>query len=132
MQSDDFYDLINERYLSDNGDNDVPIIDLTNDDNFEVNTQLIIKYNLFQLKQRYILRYLIDIFIYWNETVDFNQNYVIHLLTECLKVNEIQHTIFPMEYPPTSSEGIAICYNVENWDSYESAFKNVSNFIFIN
>jgi hypothetical protein len=64
--------------------------------------------------------------------VDFNQNDVIHLLTECLRVNEIRHTIFPMEYPPTSSESIAICYNVENWDSYEPAFENVSNFIFIN
>jgi len=31
-----------------------------------------------------------------------------------------------MEYPPTSPEGIAICFNVENWDSYESAFENVS------
>jgi hypothetical protein len=39
MQSDDFYDLIEERYLSDNGDDDVPIIDLTNDDNLEVNTK---------------------------------------------------------------------------------------------
>jgi hypothetical protein len=57
--------------------------------------------------------------------VDFNQNDVIHLLTECLRVNEIRHTIFPMEYPPTSSEGIT-------WDSYEPAFENVSNFIFIN
>jgi hypothetical protein len=36
--SDDFYNLIEERYLSDNEDNDVPIIDLTNDDNFEANT----------------------------------------------------------------------------------------------
>jgi len=34
-----------------------------------------------------------------------------------------------MEYPPTSSEGIAICYNIESWSSYEPAFENVSNFI---
>ena len=37
MQSDDFYDIIEERYLSDNDDNYDPIINLTHDDNFEVN-----------------------------------------------------------------------------------------------
>ncbi|CAB4481003.1 hypothetical protein RhiirA1_475338 [Rhizophagus irregularis] len=30
-----------------------------------------------------------------------------------------------MEYPPTSLEGIAVCYNIENWGSYESAFDNI-------
>jgi len=36
MQSDDFYDIIEERYLSDNKDNYDPIIGLTHDDNSEV------------------------------------------------------------------------------------------------
>ncbi|CAG8757834.1 3532_t:CDS:1, partial [Dentiscutata heterogama] len=48
----------------------------------------------------------------------------IYSITENLRVKEIQHTIFPMKYPPTSSEGIAICYNIENWELYEAAFEN--------
>ncbi|GBC36380.2 hypothetical protein GLOIN_2v1785279 [Rhizophagus irregularis DAOM 181602=DAOM 197198] len=86
--------------IKDNGDN---IIDLTHDNNLEVIET--------QIKDK---------------TIDFNQNDEIYLLTECLRVNEIRHTIFPMEYPPTSLEDIAICYNIENWGSYEPAFKNIS------
>ncbi|RGB30045.1 hypothetical protein C1646_671986 [Rhizophagus diaphanus] len=75
--------------IEDNGDN---IIDLTHDNNLEfIETQI------------------------KDKTIDFNKNDEIYLLTECLRVNEIRHTIFPMEYPPTSLEGIAVCYNVENW-----------------
>jgi hypothetical protein len=35
---DDFYDIIEERYLSDNEDNDDSIIDLTHNDNSEIDT----------------------------------------------------------------------------------------------
>ncbi|CAB4396483.1 unnamed protein product [Rhizophagus irregularis] len=84
--------------IKDNGDN---IIDLTHDNNLEVIET--------QIKDK---------------TIDFKQNDEIYLLTECLRVNEIRHTIFPMEYPPTSLEGIAVCYNIENWGSYEPAFEN--------
>ena len=87
----------------------------------------------------YNSKFLINQFIYQDEAINFNQDEEstktinnideIHSLTECLRVSEIRHAIFPMEYPPTSMEGIAICYNVENWDSYESAFNNVSNLI---
>ncbi|CAB4413407.1 unnamed protein product [Rhizophagus irregularis] len=85
--------------IKDNGDN---IIDLTYDNNLEVIET--------QIKDK---------------TIDFNQNDEIYLLTECLRVNEIRYTIFPMEYPPTSLEGIAVCYNIENWGSYEPAFENI-------
>jgi hypothetical protein len=49
----------------------------------------------------------------------------IHLMTDKMRVGEIRYSALPMEYPPTSSEGIAIVYNIETWDNYESAFKNV-------
>ena len=59
----------------------------------------------------------------------------IRLITDKMRVGEIRYSALPMEYPPTSSEGIAIVYNIETWDNYESAFKNVRaklNCIFIN
>jgi len=46
-------------------------------------------------------------------------------MMEKLRVGEVQYSALPMEYPPTSNEGIAIVYNIETWDSYESAFNNV-------
>jgi hypothetical protein len=43
-----------------------------------------------------------------------------------MRVGVIRYSALPMEYPPTSSEGIAIVFsNIETWDNYESAFKNV-------
>ncbi|CAG8784488.1 2279_t:CDS:2, partial [Dentiscutata erythropus] len=58
------------------------------------------------------------------EDTSNNEINEIHSITENLKVKEIRHTIFPIEYLPTSPEGIAICYNIENWELYEAAFEN--------
>lgn len=58
-------------------------------------------------------------------TTPDKEDETIHLMTEKMRVGEIRYSTLPMEYPPTSPEGIAIVYNIENWDSYESAFKNV-------
>ncbi|CAG8822044.1 14555_t:CDS:2, partial [Gigaspora rosea] len=30
----------------------------------------------------------------------------------------IQHSLIPIEYPPMSSEGIAIIYNISKWNDY--------------
>src|ERR1044072_3334485 len=49
----------------------------------------------------------------------------IHLMTERMRIGEVRYSAFPMEYPPTSLEGIAIVYNIEGWDSHEPAFNNV-------
>ena len=46
-----------------------------------------------------------------------------------MKVGEIIYSVLPMEYPPTSVEGIAIVYNIETWDNYELIFSNVSSII---
>jgi len=55
----------------------------------------------------------------------FDKDETIHLMTEKMKVGEIRYYALPMEYPPTSPEGIAILYNIKTWDSYELAFSNV-------
>ncbi|CAG8614968.1 14540_t:CDS:2, partial [Funneliformis mosseae] len=49
----------------------------------------------------------------------------INLMTEKMRIGEIRYSTLPMEYPPTSLEGIAIVYNIETWESYESAFNNM-------
>ncbi|CAG8656877.1 5797_t:CDS:2, partial [Scutellospora calospora] len=49
----------------------------------------------------------------------------IYSIMESLRVNEIQHIVFPIEYPPISSEDIVICYNIENWESYDAEFENM-------
>ncbi|CAG8597947.1 13769_t:CDS:2, partial [Dentiscutata erythropus] len=59
------------------------------------------------------------------EDTSDNEINKIYSITENLRVKEIRHTIFPMEYLPTSPEGIAICYNIENWESYEAVFENM-------
>jgi len=50
------------------------------------------------------------------------------MITEQLRIKEIIHNILPMEYPPTSEDGIAIIYNIEAWDSFEAFTDNVSRF----
>ncbi|CAG8680543.1 12861_t:CDS:2, partial [Funneliformis mosseae] len=42
-----------------------------------------------------------------------------------MRIGKIRYSTLPMEYPPTSLEGIAIVYNIETWESYESAFNNM-------
>ena len=46
-------------------------------------------------------------------------------MTDKMRVGEIRYSILPMEYPPTSAEGIAIVYNVEAWDNHDLAFNNI-------
>ena len=58
------------------------------------------------------------------ENID-KEDEAIHLMTEKMRVGEIRHSALQMEYPPTSPEGIAIVFNIETWDNYESAFDNV-------
>ena len=52
-------------------------------------------------------------------------------MTESMRVGEIRYSALPMEYPPTSSEGIAIVYNIETWDSHDSAFNDVRRVVYI-
>ncbi|CAB5366793.1 unnamed protein product [Rhizophagus irregularis] len=41
------------------------------------------------------------------------ENENINLITDKMRVGEIRYSVLPMEYPPTSAEGIAIVYNIE-------------------
>ena len=43
-----------------------------------------------------------------------------------MTVKTIIHSLTPIEYPPTSEEGVAIIYHVEGWDNVDAAFKDVS------
>jgi hypothetical protein len=43
-----------------------------------------------------------------------------------LAVKTIIHSLIPMEYPPTSKEGVAIVYHIEGWENKEAAFADVN------
>ncbi|CAG8579137.1 7905_t:CDS:10, partial [Cetraspora pellucida] len=61
---------------------------------------------------------------------NINSNYdddllPINLITENLRVGEIRYLALPMEYLPTSEQGIAIVFNIGSWESYDSFFNNI-------
>jgi hypothetical protein len=45
-----------------------------------------------------------------------------------MTVKTIIHTLTPIEYPPTSEEGVAIIYHVEGWNNVEEVFADVNIF----
>ncbi|KAF0412528.1 hypothetical protein F8M41_007908 [Gigaspora margarita] len=38
---------------------------------------------------------------------------------------EIRYSTLPIEYLPTSKEGIVIAFNIESWESYDAFFDNM-------
>jgi len=52
-------------------------------------------------------------------------------LIKSMTVKTIIYSLTPLEYPPTSEEGVAIIYHVEKWNNKEAAFADV-NIKFIN
>jgi len=56
----------------------------------------------------------------------FETEHEVYMITKQLRVKEIVHNVLPMEYPPTSEDGIAIIYNIEAWDNFEAFTDNVS------
>jgi hypothetical protein len=43
-----------------------------------------------------------------------------------MTVKTIIHSLTPIEYPPTSEEGVAIIYHVQGWNNKEAAFTDVN------
>jgi hypothetical protein len=43
-----------------------------------------------------------------------------------MTVKKIIHSLIPLEYPPTSEEGVAIIYHVQGWNNKEAAFTDVN------
>ena len=43
-----------------------------------------------------------------------------------MTVKTIIHTLTPVEYPPTSEEGVMIVYHVEGWNNIEAAFADIN------
>ncbi|RIA79807.1 hypothetical protein C1645_839881 [Glomus cerebriforme] len=46
-------------------------------------------------------------------------------LMKQLSIKTVIHSLIPIEYPPTSEEGVAIIYHVEGWENKEAAFANI-------
>jgi hypothetical protein len=47
-------------------------------------------------------------------------------LTKRMAVKTIIHSLTPIEYPPTSEEGIAVIYHIEGWSNVNAAFADVN------
>ena len=60
-----------------------------------------------------------------NTTPDLEENAEIYI-TKQMTVKTILHSLTPIEYPPTSEDGVAIVYHVEGWQNVNSAFADVS------
>lgn len=43
-----------------------------------------------------------------------------------MTVKTIIHSLTPVEYPPTSEEGVAIIYQIQGWNNKEAAFTDVN------
>lgn len=50
----------------------------------------------------------------------------IYYITKQITVKTIIHSLTPIEYPPTSEEGVAIVYHVEGWNNVEEVFTDVN------
>ncbi|CAB4403556.1 unnamed protein product [Rhizophagus irregularis] len=46
-------------------------------------------------------------------------------ITKHMTVKTILHLLTPLEYPPTSENGVAIIYHVEGWQNVDSAFTDI-------
>uniref|UniRef100_U9SWQ8 Uncharacterized protein n=1 Tax=Rhizophagus irregularis (strain DAOM 181602 / DAOM 197198 / MUCL 43194) TaxID=747089 RepID=U9SWQ8_RHIID len=47
-------------------------------------------------------------------------------ITKSMTVKTIIHSLTPVEYPPTSEEGVAIIYQIQGWNNKEAAFTDVN------
>ena len=52
----------------------------------------------------------------------------IYFITKQMTVKTIIHSLTPIEYPPTSEEGVAIVYHVEGLNNVEAIFTDVNIF----
>ena len=50
------------------------------------------------------------------------------MFTSKLQVRKIIHTTVPVEYPETSTDGVATIYNITGWKNHIDAFSDVSKY----
>ncbi|RIA79563.1 hypothetical protein C1645_840405 [Glomus cerebriforme] len=48
-----------------------------------------------------------------------------NLSSKQLSIKTVIYSLIPIEYPPTSEEGVAIIYHVEGWENKEAVFANI-------
>ncbi|PKB95506.1 hypothetical protein RhiirA5_436584, partial [Rhizophagus irregularis] len=49
----------------------------------------------------------------------------IAVFTRDTKINDVRHSLVPIEYPETSEEGVAYIYHIENWEDPKAAFRDI-------
>lgn len=52
------------------------------------------------------------------------------LVSTVYHITDIRHSLFPIEYPNTSNDGIVYVFHIENWTDKKAVFSDVKEFIF--
>ena len=52
------------------------------------------------------------------------------LINTVYHITDVRHSLFPIEYPDTSDNGIVYVFHIENWTDRKAVFSNVKKFIF--
>lgn len=47
-------------------------------------------------------------------------------ISEAHQIQDVRYSLFPIEYPATSVNGIAYVFNVEQWNNVNSVYGDVS------
>ena len=45
-------------------------------------------------------------------------------------MSDIRHSLFPIEYPDSSDDGIAYVFHIENWTNKKAVFNDVNEVFF--
>jgi len=49
------------------------------------------------------------------------------LISTIYHITDIRHSLFPIEYPDSSNNGIAYIFHVENWTDKKAVFSDVND-----
>ena len=52
------------------------------------------------------------------------------LINTIYHITDIRHSLFPIEYPDSSNDGIAYIFHVANWTDKKAVFNDVNKFYF--
>ena len=48
------------------------------------------------------------------------------LINSVYQISDIRHSLFPIEYPDSSDDGIVYIFHVENWTDKKAVFNDVN------
>ncbi|CAG8487383.1 6263_t:CDS:2, partial [Scutellospora calospora] len=108
----------------DGSDNDIQIIEADNLDMQIIDgIETIYEEDLESFEKNSILKSDNEFSDIEDDLIKLNENPITYFTKE-LASHIVYHTLTSIEYPMTSSEGVAYIYNVEGWEELLAAFKD--------